>query len=47
MSTDVAMSTAVFELLAANPADADCLRTTSTDKGVLEKLVNDAVLFLG
>ena len=44
---DVATSTAVFELLVANPADADCFCTTSTDKGALEKLVNGAVVCLG
>ena len=34
---EVTMSTAVFELLAANPADVDCFCTTSTGKGALEK----------
>ena len=41
------MSTAVFELLVANPADVDCFRTTLTNKGTLEKLVNGAVVCLG
>ena len=41
------MSTAVFELLAANPADLDCFCNTSTDKGALEKLVNGVVVYLG
>ena len=43
---DVAMNIAVFELLVANPADADYFCTTSTDKGAPEKLVNDAVACL-
>ena len=41
---DVAMSTAVFELLVANPADADCFCTTSTNKRAPKKLVNGAVV---
>ena len=44
---EVAMSTAVFELVIANPAEADCLCTTSPDKGVPEKPVNGAVVCLG
>ena len=43
----VAMSTAVFELLVANPADADCFCTKSSDKGALEKPVNGTVVCLG
>ena len=43
---DVVMSTAVFELLVANLADADCF-CTSTDKEALEKLVNGTVVCLG
>ena len=35
---DIAMSTAVFELLVANPADVDCFCATSTDKGPLRNL---------
>ena len=41
------MSTAVFELLAANPADVDCFCITSTDKDALEKAVNGAVVCHG
>ena len=44
---DVVMSTAVFELLVANPADADCFCTTSTNKKAPKKLVNGAVVCLG
>ena len=44
---EVTMSTAVFELLAANPADVDYFCTTSTDKEALEKHVNGAVVCLG
>ena len=41
------MSTAVFELLAANPADVDCFCTTLTDKGVLVKPINGIAVCLG
>ena len=38
---EVTTSTAVFELLAANPAHADYFCATLTDKGALEKHVNE------
>ena len=44
---DVATSTAVFEMLVANPEGADCFCTTSTDKGAPEKLVKGTVVCLG
>ena len=44
---EVAMSTAVFELLAVNPADVDRYCTTSADKGAPEKPVNGVVVCLG
>ena len=44
---DVAISTAVFELLVGNPADADCLCTSLTNKRAPEKLVNAVVVYLG
>ena len=43
---ELAMSTAVFELLTANPADVDCFCTTSPDKEALEKPDNGAVVCL-
>ena len=42
----VAMSTAVFELLVANPSNAYCFCTTPPDKGSLEKLINGAIVCL-
>ena len=42
-----AMSTAVFELLAANPADVGFFSATPREKKALEKLVNGAVVCLG
>ena len=44
---DVAMSTAVFELLVANQVEANCFCTTSTKKGAPEKNINDATVCLG
>ena len=44
---DAAMSTAVFELFVANPADVDSFCTTSPDKGALKKLINGTEVCLG
>ena len=44
---DVATSAAVFELLVANPVDANCFCTTSPDKRVPGKLITGAVVCLG
>ena len=43
---DVAMSTAVCDLLVANSADADCFCATSTEKRASEKLINGTAVYL-